>query len=154
MTGSKQMFITSLDQTYTEDLEGVGAIRREGNKEYKWVLFSEGTGAVAAVVGNAVYYRSTSGYEISEVTSDVSNGTEIGAGILLNTPADGEYCWIQIKGFATMASGLAASALDGDPLTATGSTDGKLAKTTAVTDVIVAIGIDVSAFEIMCDFPY
>jgi hypothetical protein len=59
---------------------------------------------------------------------------------------------VQIKGMATMNAALTAGA-DGDPLTATGSSDGKLDVTADVTSVVVAYAGDASDKEIICDFP-
>lgn len=141
----------SLDEGKTPALgdhfEGVGG------KVYKFVQYDTGAGAVAAVAGNVAYYYTLDGYKNNQVTSDLSDSIEIGAGVLQSAPADGEYCWIQIKGPATLTPALSAGA-DGDPLTATGATDGTLDVTTAVTDVIVAYAGDISDKEIICDFPW
>lgn len=122
-------------------------------KIYKYVEYKVGSGSVAAVSGNACYYNTLDGYKLNQVTSDLSDSVEIGAGILQSAPTDGQYCWIQIKGAATMAAALTAGA-DGDPLTATGSSDGKLDVTADVTSVVVAYAGDISDKEIICDFPF
>lgn len=124
-----------------------------GGKVYKFVQYDTGAGSVAAVSGNVAYYYTLDGFKNNQVTSDLSDSIEIGAGVLMSAPADGEYCWIQIKGPATITPALSAGA-DGDPLTATGATDGTLDVTTAVTDVIVAYAGDISDKEIICDFPW
>ena len=125
-------------------------------KIYKFVQYDTGTGSIAAVAGNVCYYYApggTSAGATTVVTSDLSDSSEIGAGVLLSAPADGEYCWIQIKGAATITPALTAGA-DGDPLTATGATDGTLDVSAAATDVHVAYAIDASAKIILCDFPW
>lgn len=129
--------------------------RAEGNdgKIYKYVQYDEGAGAVAAVAGNVCYYYTVDGYKNNQVTSDLSDSVELGAGVLQSAPADGEYCWIQIKGPATLTPALTAGA-DGDPLTPTGSTDGTLNVTSAVTDHVCAWAGDISDREIICDFPF
>jgi hypothetical protein len=73
--------------------------------------------------------------------------------VFQSVPADGEYCWLQIKGPATLTTALTAGA-DGDALTAIGTTDGTLDVSALVTDAIVAYAIDASAKIVMCDFPY
>ena len=148
----------NLTQTYTTLEEGNTPALGDhffgtGGKVYKFVQYDTGAGTVAAVVGNICYYYTLDGYKNNAVTSDLSDSVEIGAGVLLSAPADGEYCWIQIKGPATITPALSAGA-DGDPLTATGATDGTLDVTTAVTDVIVAYAGDISDKEILCDFPW
>ena len=120
---------------------------------YKFVLFSNGTGDVAAAAGNVCYYVAETGAETWTVTSDLSDGNGIGAGVFQSVPADGEYCWVQIKGPATLTTALTAGA-DGNALTAVGATDGTLDVSALVTDVIVAHAIDASAKKIICDFPW
>lgn len=120
--------------------------------KYKFVQYDTGAGSVAAVSGNVAYYYTLDGYKNNQVTSDLSDSVEIGAGVLQSAPTDGQYAWIQISGAATLTPALTAGA-DGDPLTATGATDGTLDVTTAVTDVIVAYAGDISDKEIICAFP-
>ena len=151
--GIKKIFSTSLTETSTNDEEGLGAIRFEGNKVYKWVQYDTGAGAVAAVAGNVAYYYTLDGYKNNQVTSDLSDSVELGAGVLQSTPGDGEYGWIQIKGAATLTTALTAGA-DGDPLTPTGSSDGTLDVSALVTDHVCAYAGDISDKEIICDFPF
>lgn len=124
-------------------------------KIYKFVQYDTGAGSVAAVAGNACYYYAPSGASAGAttvVTSDLSDSAGLGAGILQSAPADGEYCWIQVKGPATITPALTAGA-DGNALTAVGATDGTLDVSALVTDAVVAYAIDASAKIIMCDFP-
>ena len=123
-----------------------------GNKAYKFIKYSEEAAAVDGVAGEVAYYVADTGYGASTVTSDLSASSEIGAGVLQAALSEGEYGWIQIKGAATLSIALTAGA-DGDPLTATGATDGTLDVVSAVTDVVVAIAVDASEKEIICDFP-
>lgn len=123
------------------------------NNAYKYVQYNTGAGSVAAVANRAAYYLSADGYKNNQVTSDVSDSVEVGAGVLQSAPGDGEFGWIQIKGPATLGLALTGGT-DGDPLTATGATDGTLDVTTLVTDVIVAYAGDASDNEIICDFPF
>jgi len=125
-------------------------------KVYKFVQYDTGAGPVASVVGNVAYYYAPGGASAgatSVVTSDLSDSAGLGAGILQSTPADGEYCWIQIKGPATITPALTAGA-DGNALTAVGATDGTLDVSALVTDAVVAYAVDASAKIIMCDFPF
>ncbi len=153
------MFITGAkwDSTDTDPLFAVGAIGAGHNgKIYKYVRYKVGAGSVAAVAGNVAYYYAPSGASAgstTDVTSDLSDSAEVGAGVLQAAPANNEYCWIQTKGAATLTTALTAGA-DGDPLTPTGSTDGTLDVTTAATDAICAHAIDASAKIVMCEFPF
>ena len=149
----KTTYLTSLSESYTTDREGLGTIRWEKTKCYKWVQYDTGAGGVAAVVGNVCYYYTLDGYKNVVVTSDVSDSIAIGAGVLMAVAADGEYCWVQIKGVATLTTALTAGA-DGDALTPTGAGDGTLDVSGAVTDHVCAYAGDISDKEIVCDFPF
>lgn len=158
MNGQKKVFLTPLTATHTTDKEGVGTLRWEGNKCYKYVKYNAGAGSVAAVAGNVVYYygvggnASSGGYENSEVTMDLTDGY-MGAGVLQAVIADGSYGWIQIRGPATLTTALSAGA-DGNALTHVGTTDGTLDVSAAVTDAIVAYATDITAKKIACVFPF
>lgn len=150
------MYITGIDASAVADTPafGLGALGQTSDgKIYKYVQYDTGAGSVAAVSGNVCYYYTLDGYRNNQVTSDLSDSIEIGAGVLQSAPTDGQYCWIQIKGVATVTTALTAGA-DGDPLTPTGATDGTLDLTTAVTDHICAYAGDISDKEIICDFPF
>jgi len=147
----------NLTQTYTAaDLTGAESGKVPGvgdryvshdNKSYRFVRYLEGAGEVAAVAGNVVYLYAPSGAStgvITDVTSDLSDSAEITAGVLMSAPASGEYCWIQTRGVATLATALTAGA-DGDPLTASGATDGTLDVVAAVTDPVAGYAVDASA---------
>lgn len=152
-SGSKKSFLTRLTDTSSTDLEGVGTLRWEGNKCYKWVQYDTGAGGIAAASGKVAYYYTLDGYKNNQVTADLTDSVELGAGVLQAAPGDGEYGWIQIKGAATLAAALTAGA-DGDPLTPTGSSDGTLDVSAAVTDHVCAYAGDISDKEIICDFPF
>lgn len=122
-------------------------------KVYKYMMYDEATAAVDGVAGEVAYYVADTGYAANTVTSDLSDSDEVGAGVLQVNMSDGEYAWFQIKGFATLSIALTA-ATDGAPQTPTGSADGSIDDTTAVTDHVCAVTIDASAKEIICDFPY
>jgi hypothetical protein len=132
----------------------LGTIGQDYNgKIYKYITYSEEAAATDGVAGEVAYYVAATGYANSDVTSDLSASDEVGAGVLQAALSDNEFGWIQIKGPATLTIALTAGA-DGDPLTPTGSADGTLDVTAAVTDHVCAIAGDISAKEILCDFPY
>ena len=151
----------NLTATYSALTEGntpaLGSVfESTGGKIYKFVQYKVAAGSVAAVAGQVAYYYAPSGASAGSttaVTSDLSDSAGLGAGVLQGAPADGEYCWIQIKGDATITPALTAGA-DGNALTAVGATDGTLDVSALVTDAIVAFAIDASAKIIKCDFPY
>lgn len=142
---------TSLDEGKTPALGDV--FYGSGGKIYKFVQYKEGTAATDGVEGEVAYYYTLDGYKNFQVTSDLSDSVEIGAGVLQADVAEGEYCWVQIKGPATLSIALTAGA-DGDPLTPTGAGDGTLDVSAAVTDNVCAIAGDASDNEIICDFPF
>lgn len=155
--GLKRVFATGLTETSDYDKEGVGAIRIEGNKVYKWVKYDQGAGAVAAVAGNIAYYTkddvASKGYENHVVTSDLSDSYNLGAGVLQAVIPNNNWGWIQIRGYALITPALTAGA-DGNALTAVGATDGTLDVSAAVTDAVVALAADVTAKKIICLFPW
>lgn len=125
----------------------------KGGKVYKFVQYKEGTAATDGVASEVAYYYTLDGYKNSQVSSDLSDSVELGAGVLMAAMSDDEYGWIQIKGPATLALALTAGA-DGDPLTPTGSADGTLDVSGAVTDHVCAYAGDISDKEVICDFPF
>lgn len=149
-----------INETYTalgENTPGLGDVYfGPDGKVYKFVQYETAAGSVAAVVGNVCYYFAAGGVSAGSftvVTSDLSDSAGVGAGVLQSAPADGEYCWIQTKGPATITPALTAGA-DGNALTAVGATDGTLDVSALVTDAVCAYAIDASAKIIMCDFPW
>ena len=144
---------TSVSNTAEFKLGQHGAVIDSPTKLYKYVQYDTGSAGAAAVAGEACYYYTLDGYKNNQVTSDLSDSVEIGAGILQAVMTDGQFGWIQIKGAATMTIALTAGA-DGDPLTPTGSADGTLDVSANVTDNVCAIAGDISDKEIICDFPF
>ncbi len=126
----------------------------DDGKAYKYLQYKEGTAAVDGVAGEVAYYLGADGYKLSQVTSDLSDSLEIGAGVLQVVMSEDEYGWLQVRGFATLSIALTAG-VDGDPLTPTGATDGTLdvnVATAANTHICARAG-DISDQEIMCMFP-
>jgi hypothetical protein len=150
-------YITGMDKTEVSDTAtfqvGQKGMDSAGNT-FKYVQYDTGAGSVAAVSGYVAYYYAPSGASagaVNVVTSDLSDSAEIGAGVLQSAPTDGQYCWIQIGGTATLTIALTAGA-DGDPLTPTGAGDGTLDVTAAATSPVCAFAIDASAKIIACQF--
>lgn len=141
------------DQVDTSPAFALGSIGQgHDGKLYKYLQYKEGTAATDGVAGEVAYYYTLDGYKLGQVTSDLSDSVEIGAGVLQATMSEGEYGWLQVAGAATLSIALSAGA-DGDPLTPTGAADGTLDQPTAVTDNICAIAGDISDQEIICRFP-
>ena len=150
-------YITGMDVTEVSDTAtfalGQRGIDVSGNT-FKYVQYDTGAGSVAAVSGQVAYYYAPSGASagaVNVVTSDLSDSNEVGGGVLQSAPTDGQYCWVQIGGTATLSIALTAGA-DGDPLTPTGAGDGTLDVTAAATSPVCAFAIDASAKIIACQF--
>lgn len=159
------MFVTALTDTWTTASDGdpLGSLRWNDNKCYKCILFNNGAGDVASIVGMAAYYyaigqnpQNATGYDANTVTMDRTDGYGTAAGIFMAIIADGDRGWVQIKGLATgVAALLNAAANDGLAITETGAgVDGELDVSALVTDVVVGYVIDESVFTIICDFPF
>lgn len=135
----------------------LGSVVESPTKMFKYVQYNTGSGDVAAVSGNATAYYTVDGYKNNVVTSDYSDSVNIGAGILQSTPTNGDFCWIQIRGAATMASALTAGG-DGQNLTVLGAGDGLLDipssywLTSTDTNFTCAVSADISDKEIICNF--
>ena len=149
-----------VDETFTSDALATGGRgfglgdthTASDGRIYKFVLFNNGTGNVAAASGNFCYYLAETGAETWTVTSDLSDSSGVGAGVFQSVPADGEYCWILVQGPATLTTALTAGA-DGNALTAVGATDGTLDVSALVTDHICAIALDASAKKVYVTCP-
>lgn len=137
----------------TEDFDLGTVMFDDTNKAYKFIQYKEATAAVDGVAGEVTYYYTLDGYKLHQVTSDLTDSVELGAGVLQAVMSDDEYGWIQIKGPALLTIALTAGT-DGDPLTPTGSADGTLDVSAAVTDHVCAYAGDISDMEILCDFPF
>ena len=124
--GIKTSFVTALTDTSTVDLEGVGSKRFEAGKVYIWVKFDNGTGNVAAVSGMGAEWYLEEGHINYIVTRDSTDGGYRLAGSFVSVPADGEYCWIQIKGPITWATTFETTAIANNALMC--GTDGALTK--------------------------
>ncbi len=157
--GAKKTFLTRLADTRTTDDEGVGTLRWEGNKCYKWVKYNAGSTPVTCVADEFAYYYAAAGdaaslgYESSEVTQYLTDAL-MAAGVAQAIIADGSYGWIQIKGPATVNTAMKAGA-DGQMMTRVGaSTDGSLDVSAAVTDSQAGCATDISADMIALDCPF
>ncbi len=145
---------TAVADTPEFQLGQLGAIIDDtnGTRIYKYLQYDTGSAGAAAVAGEVAYYYTLDGYKNFQVTSDLSDSVEIGAGVIQAVMTDGQYGWFQVTGAATLTIALTAGA-DGDPLTPTGAADGTLDVSADVTDNVCAIAGDISDKEIICTFP-
>ena len=151
----KKVFQTKLTDTSTTDLEGIGVIRFEGPRVFKWVKYEAGSGSVAAVAGNGVVYHGDNAVILdseADVTSDYSDGAGVVAGVLQAVIADESFGWIQIKGVAVVNLALDSGA-DGNELIV-GTTDGAFAVRASAAQMTLGVALDVSAKIILLDCPW
>src|SRR4030065_727454 len=106
MSSDKSIFVTSLTGTYdpatllATDFDSLGDIRTTNGKGYKFVSYDQAAGEVAAVAGNMAYYKA--GFQVTtsraemiyDVTSDLSESANIGAGMLMAAIPNDDYGWI------------------------------------------------------------
>jgi hypothetical protein len=144
--GFKQTFITRLTDVWANDRDGVGSIRIEGNKVYKYVQIMN-SATVAGAAGDMVVYFAATGYGNSRVCVRAADGdatVPFAAGILLaavaGVAAVAEYAWIQIKGPATLSTAVTGAAA-GKVFKASTS-DKTFAVTTAATDNVAGISMN------------
>lgn len=170
-TGFKATYITAITDVDSTDIEGIGTLRWEGEKLYKYVRLQNETATVAGAAGDLCQYDAESGYKNNRVVTDLTDASTmpIGAGLLAGTVAGvagtAYYCWIQIKGAGTLVEAIAAS-VDGTPVACAdgdqivnGAADKVARRVNTVIDAdaearaIIGIAVDASAKEIICNFP-
>ena len=124
--GQKVVWSGAVTDVHTTQKEVIGSTRFHGMKVYRYHKFDQG--AIAAVSGNVVMFKAGTQ---DLVTSDTSaaDAAPVAAGVLVSAPADGQFCWVQCRGPATLSTALAGSPGAGDALIA--GTDGAATKATA-----------------------
>ncbi len=105
--GLPQSYVTGLTETSLTDLEGVGKIRFENGKWYKWVKYDDGTGNLDIVAGDFLMYLASTGYGLSTVVADTDDAdatTPFGAGVAVAAvTVTATFMWIQFKGLVTLS---------------------------------------------------
>lgn len=133
-----------------------GDLRQVGNKFYKCVkMKAVPTAEVDAASGDAACYTDYSAHEVGVDITDIEG--KLPAGVFLATidtsAVKGYYCWVQIKGPATLNQTPGNSAAEGDQLALTGT--GAADKTfTKATTILPKAGVMISATEAMLDCPW
>jgi len=92
----KSLFVTQTSETRSTDVEGVGSLRWEGSKLYRWVQNSTGE---ALVVGALVCYDPANvGAYHEKVEKPVTAFINNLAGVAMSAIPSDEYGWIIIFG--------------------------------------------------------
>lgn len=124
-TSMKKIWATKLTDVSSTDQEGIGAIRFEGAKIYKYIRYNQGTAALTGAAGDAVCYTAYTATDI-QVTPDVSDGLGAGnlpAGALVAAMTHQQYGWIQIAGRCVLSTAIGGTPANGSQLTITGAAD-------------------------------
>ena len=131
--GIKSIFATKLTDVDTTDVEGVGTIRQEGNKVYKYCNIKNTTATVAGVAGTLVSYFAATGYPTHRVVIDQSDADAVpfGAGALCGTVTGtltvDYYGWVQIAGPCTLDTAVTSGAAGKDFVMSTTDKTGTVA---------------------------
>ena len=142
----KQTYVTRLTDVDSTDKEGVGCHRYENGKWYKYVMFKNVTATVAGAAGSLVAYEAVNGYSNKHVVADLSDADAavFVAGVTLaavtGTAGTAYYCWIQIKGEATLDTAVGSGAA-GSPFYLT-TTDKTAAIASAATQAIAGVSMN------------
>ena len=162
----KVLFKTALTANDSTAKDALGDMRFEDGKWYKYVLFNNGTGDVAAAANQMAYYHGDDGMDDNEVTSDYTDGI-VAAGLFQAVLTEAYYGWIQVAGYATLALAIAAStdaapvaAADGDSVILDPSIDGGVQRVNTVNDnaidveMPIASVIDASLKKVILQIPH
>ena len=143
--GQKVVWSGAVTDVHTTQKEVIGSTRFHGMNVYRYYKFDNGGDSVAAVSGNIAVFIAT---KQDTITSDVSSGdtNKVAAGMFVSVPADGQFCWLQVRGPATVNLAINSGA-DGAACMPH-STDGMLTIATA-NDVIVSCATASDASEKM-----
>ncbi len=158
--GLKQVFATGLTETSLTDVEGIGTIRFEDGKWYKWVKYDDGSGDLDIVAGDVLVYIAVTGYAASLVTADLTDGDglTVPAGVAVATvTVDATFMWIQIKGFVTFSLDvLGTTPVDGDSLTSglTAGTDKAAINDPPLNRMRLGVSLDDSAKTAILECPF
>ena len=100
--GSKVVFGTALTDTATTDIEGIGTLRWDGDKLYRWVKNGEAT---AQAAGNLVCHQFSNGSTaIEHILTPLTADLGFMAGVCISAiPATPGYGWIQVLGYGGAA---------------------------------------------------
>ena len=123
--GQKGVWSGAVTDVHTTQKEVIGSTRFHGMKVYRYHKFDNGSGNVAAVVGNAVYFKQAQDIVTSDITDADASPHMVVAGVLVSAPADGQFCWIQVRGPVTLNQAVGSYAA-GKGAKGHASTDGLL----------------------------
>ena len=95
--GPKRLFFTKVTENRTTDVEGIGTIRQEGDKWYRWIKNADAT---ALVAGQPIVYLITNGEAFHEqVDSPITANLNTYGGTVMSAIPTLNFGWIQIEGY-------------------------------------------------------
>lgn len=95
--GFKELYLTALTDTKTTDVEGVGVLRQEGDKFYRWVYNAD---ASALVAGQPVCYTLSNNETLHEaVDTPATANLAFLAGLAISAIPTLNYGWVLIEGW-------------------------------------------------------
>jgi hypothetical protein len=162
-TGLTGTYLTGLTDVDSTDREGIGKIRFENGKWYKYCHFKNTTATVAGAAGLAVAYGAATGYQNNLIVADLTDADAVpfAAGVVLaaitGTLTVSYYCWLQIKGLTTLTITVTSGA-DGAPFHLS-TTDGTCVRTVEVDSGgaikrLMGISMDDSEKLVVLDCPF
>ena len=117
--GQKVVWSGAVTDVHTNQKEVIGSTRYHGMKVYRYHKFDNGSGNVAAVAGDIVIFNNAAQDIVLADFSDLTGSTHaVVAGMFVSAPADGQFCWLQVRGPATLRQAINGSAVDGIGLVA------------------------------------
>lgn len=160
-TGIKRIWATRLTDVSATDKEGIGAIRFEGAKIYKYIQYNQGAAALAGAAGDFVGYSAYTATNI-QVTPDVSDVLGAGgmpAGALVAAMTHLQFGWIQIRGRCVLSTAIGGTPANGSPITQVGAADRATTRanesdTAAVYKTVAAHCIDAAARVVSLACPF
>ena len=122
--GQKVVWSGAVTDVHTTQKEVIGSTRFHGMNVYRYHKFDNGADSVAAVSGNIAIFKNAAQDIVTSDFSDLAGSTHaVVAGMFVSVPADGQFCWLQVRGPATLNLAINGSAVDGIGLAAH-TTDG------------------------------
>ena len=157
-TGLKQTFVTGLADTSLTDVEGVGTIRFEDGKWYKYVKYDDGTANLDILAGDFLNYLAATGYETNVVVADTADAdatTPFGAGVAMATvTVTNTFMWIQIKGLSTLTIDPTGTPADSNALVPSATDKAMAVATASDVEHICGHTMDDSAKKVVLDCPF
>lgn len=150
-------FVTKLTDVDTTDKEGLGKIRFQNGKWYKYVKLQNVSATVAAAAGSLCAYEGANGYSNNHVVVDNTDADSAvfcaGATLatITGTAGTAYYVWIQIKGLITLDTAVGSGAA-GSPFYLT-ATDKTAAIASAATQSIAGISMNATT-GVVLDCPF